>query len=147
VTAGVGPRLATVDIADALTYCRENHHSVLITRKRSGDPQPSPVAHGVDEAGRLVVSSREPAYKVRNLRRDPRVTLCALPDAFFGRWLVVEGTAEIMSLPHAMEPLVDLYRQVAGEHQDWDDFRRAMVTEQRVAIVITPTSAGPDRAG
>jgi PPOX class probable F420-dependent enzyme len=136
-----------VEIADALTYCREHHHSVLVTRKRSGDPQPSPVAHGVDGAGRVVVSSREPAYKVRNLRRDPRVTLCALPDAFFGQWLVVEGTAAILSLPDAMEPLVELYRQVAGEHPDWDDFRRAMVAEQRVAIVITPTSAGPDRAG
>jgi PPOX class probable F420-dependent enzyme len=136
-----------MEIADALSYCREHHRSVLVTRKRSGDPQPSPVVHGVDGSGRVIVSSREPAYKVRNLRRDPRVTLCAFPDGFFGAWVALEGTAEIVALPDAMDLLVDLYRQVGGEHPDWDDFRRAMVAEQRVAIAITPVAAGPDRAG
>jgi len=137
-----------VDIAEALDYCRENHHSVLITWKRSGKPQPSPVVHGVDEDGRIVISTRETAYKVKNLRRDPRATLCALPDTFTGRWLSVEGTVEIVSLPEAMEPLVDLYRQIVqGEHPDWDDFREAMVREQRVLLRLTPERAGPDVHG
>lgn len=139
--------LTDVELPDALDYCRQHHHSVLVTRKRSGDPQPSPVVHGVDNAGRVVISSREPAYKVRNLRRDPHLTLCAFPDTFFGDWVVLEGTAEIVGLPDAMELLVDLYRQVAGEHLDWDDFGRAMVAERRVAIVFTPVTAGPNRAG
>lgn len=136
-----------MDIADALQHLREHHRSVLIARKADGSPQPSPVVHGVDGDGRILVSSREPAYKVRNLRRDPRVTLCGVTDAFFGPWVVVEGTAEVVSLPDAMEPLVDLYRQVAGEHPDWDDYREAMRREQRVVIAITPVTAGPDRAG
>lgn len=136
-----------MDLQDALEFLRTNHRSVLIARRPDGEPQPSPVVHGVDDAGRVVVSSREPAYKVRNLRRDPRVTLCAFTDNFFGKWVALEGRAEIVSLPHAMEPLVDLYRSVAGEHPDWDDYREAMVREQRVVIAITPVSAGPDRAG
>jgi PPOX class probable F420-dependent enzyme len=136
-----------MDIAEALDYCRTHHRSVLIARKPGGDPQPSPVAHGVDGDGRIVVSSRQTAYKVRNLRRDPRVTLCAFPDEWFGRWIVVEGTADILDLPDAMEPLVAYYRQVAGEHADWDEYRAAMERERRVLIRITPTSAGPDVAG
>lgn len=136
-----------MDLADAVTFCREHHHSVLVTRKPGGDPQMSPVVHGTDDAGRIVVSSREPAYKVRNLRRDPRAALCALPDGFFGAWITVEGTAEIIGLPAAMDRLVDLYRQVAGEHDDWDDYRAAMERERRVIIAITPERAGPDRAG
>lgn len=136
-----------MEIAEALDFLRANHRSVLIARRQDGEPQPSPVVHGVDSQGRIVVSSREPAYKVRNLRRDPRATICAFSDNFFGKWVVVEGRVEIVSLPDAMDPLVDLYRQVAGEHPDWDDYREAMVRERRVIIAITPTAAGPDRAG
>ena len=136
-----------MDLHEALDFLRTNHRSVLIARRPDGEPQPSPVVHGVDGDGRVVVSSREPAYKVRNLRRDPRVTLCAFTDNFFGKWVVVEGHVEIVSLPDAMEPLVELYRSVAGEHPDWDDYREAMVREKRVIIAITPVSAGPDRAG
>jgi PPOX class probable F420-dependent enzyme len=136
-----------MDIDDARSYLRANHHSVLITRKRDGSPQPSPVVHGVNDAGRVVISSREPAYKVRNLRRDPRVTLCAFPDQFFGSWVSVEGRATIVSLPDAMDPLIDLYRQVAGEHADWDDYRAAMERERRVVIAVEIARAGPDAAG
>lgn len=136
-----------MEITEALDFLRANHRSVLVARRRDGEPQPSPVVHGVDSENRIVVSSREPAYKVRNLRRDPRVTVCAFTDKFFGQWVVVDGRAEIVSLPEAMEPLVDLYRQVAGEHPDWDDYREAMVREQRVIIAITATAAGPNRAG
>jgi PPOX class probable F420-dependent enzyme len=136
-----------VDLDQARDYLRTNHRSVLIARKPDGSPQPSPVAHGVDDAGRVVISSREPAYKVRNLRRDPRVTLCAFPDRFFGPWVVVDGTATIVSLPEAMEQLVVLYRQVAGEHPDWDEFRGAMEAERRVVIRIDLERAGPDVSG
>ena len=135
-----------MDIDDALQFLRDNHRSVLITRKRDGSPQASPVVHGVDGADRVVISSRQPAYKVRNLGRDPRVTLCALNDGFFGKWVTIDGTAEILGLPGAMDGLVGLYRQVAGEHPDWDDFRAVMVREHRVIIAVTPERAGPDRA-
>jgi PPOX class probable F420-dependent enzyme len=136
-----------MDVNEALEFLRANHRSVLVTRKRDGEPQLSPVVHGVDGLGRVVVSSREPAYKVRNLRRHPRASLLGLNDGFFGGWVQVDGPVEVISLPDAMEPLVELYRQVAGEHPDWDDYRAAMEREQRVVIAITPTSAGPNRSG
>jgi PPOX class probable F420-dependent enzyme len=134
-----------MDVSEALDYLRSNHRSVLITRRSNGELAPSPVNHGVDDQGRVAISSREPAYKVRNLRRDPRATLCAFTDKFYGPWVTVSGRAEIISLPEAMEPLVELYRQIAGEHPDWDDYRSAMVRDKRVIIAITPETAGPDR--
>ena len=136
-----------MDVNAALEFLRANHRSVLVTRKRDGDPQMSPVIHGVDAEGRVVISSREPTYKVRNLRRDARASLMALQDGFYGQWVQVDGPVELISLPEAMEPLVDLYRQIHGEHPDWDDYRAAMVREQRLIIAITPRSAGPDRSG
>ncbi|MGC8462705.1 MAG: PPOX class F420-dependent oxidoreductase [Acidimicrobiales bacterium] len=136
-----------MDLDVARDFLRQNHHSVLVARRRDGSPQPSPVVHGIDDAGHLVVSSREPAYKVRNLRRDPRVTVCAFGDGFFGPWVVVDGQATIVPLPAAMDLLVALYRQVAGEHPDWDEFRSAMESEQRVAIRVAIERAGPDVAG
>ena len=85
--------------------------------------------------------------KVRNLRRTPRAALCALSQRFFGEWHVVEGPVEILSLPEAMEPLVDYYRRASGEHPDWDDYRAAMQREQRVLLRITVERSGPARSG
>jgi PPOX class probable F420-dependent enzyme len=136
-----------MNLNEALDFLRAHHRSVLVTRKRDGEPQLSPVVHGVDGLGRVVISSREPAYKVRNLRRDSRANILGLNDGFFGQWVQVDGAAELISLPEAMEPLVELYRQIQGEHPDWDDYRSAMVREQRLIIAITPTAAGPNRSG
>lgn len=136
-----------MDPADALAFVAANHRAVLCTRRADGSPQLSPVLAGVDAEGRVVVSSRETAYKVRNLRRDPRASLCAFTDGFFGSWVQVDGTAEVVSLPDAMEGLVDYYRRVAGEHPDWDDYRAAMVRERRVLVRIAVERAGPDRSG
>ena len=136
-----------MELDEALAHVREHSHAVLSTVRRDGTPQMSPVAAAVDDAGRVVVSSRETAYKVRNLRRDPRAWLCVFPDAFYGPWVQVEGTVDVLSLPDALESLVDYYRAVAGEHDDWDDYRRAMVEEQRCLLRVTLVRAGPDRAG
>ncbi|HEY9391353.1 MAG TPA: PPOX class F420-dependent oxidoreductase [Mycobacteriales bacterium] len=136
-----------MDLADARAFVRDHHRGVLTTFRTDGRPQLSPVLATVDEMGRLVVSSRETAYKVRNLRRDPRVSYCGFEDAFFGRWTQVDGTAEVVSLPEAMDGLVAYYRSVAGEHPDWDDYRAAMRAERRVLVVITPERAGPNRSG
>jgi PPOX class probable F420-dependent enzyme len=136
-----------MDLDDARAFVRQHSHAVLTTTRRDGTPQMSPVAAAVDAEGRVVVSSRETAYKTKNLRRDPRAWLCVLPDGFFGQWIQVEGTVEILSLPEAMEPLVDYYRAVAGEHDDWDDYRAAMQSEQRCLLRVSLTRAGPDRAG
>lgn len=133
--------------SEALEFLRANHRSVLMVHRSGGQVAPSPVVHGVDDRGQVVISSRQTAYKVRNLKRDPRATLCGFTDGFFGPWVTVSGPAEIIPLPDAMDGLVDLYRQVAGEHPDWDDFRAAMEREQRVLIAIRPETAGPDVRG
>jgi PPOX class probable F420-dependent enzyme len=134
-----------MDLDAARQFVREHHRGVFVAFRRDGRPQTSIVTVGVDDAGRLVVSSREGAYKVRNLRRDPRASVCVLSDDF-RKWIQVDGTATILSLPEAMEPLVDYYRRTAGEHPDWDDYRRAMEREARVLVRIDIERAGPDRA-
>jgi PPOX class probable F420-dependent enzyme len=136
-----------MDLDDARAIVAEQHHAVLATLRRDGTPQLSPVLAAVDDDGRILVSTRQGAYKVRNLRRDPRLWLCVLPDGFFGRWVQLAGTAEIVELPHAMELLVDYYRRVSGEHDDWDDYRAAMQREHRVLVRMELTAAGPDRSG
>ncbi len=136
-----------MDLDAARQFVRDNSHAVLATSRKDGTPQLSPVGATVDDEGRVLVSSRETAYKVKNLRRSPTAWLCVLPEAFYGPWVQVEGTVEIVSLPAAMELLVDYYRRIAGEHPDWDEYRQAMQDEQRCLIRITPTRAGPDRAG
>jgi PPOX class probable F420-dependent enzyme len=105
------------------------------------------VVHAVADDGRLLISSREPAYKVRNVRRDPRVSVIAISEGFFGEWAQVDGTADVVDLPAAMDLLVDYYRRVSGEHPDWDEYRRAMVAEQRCIIRVSIERAGPDRRG
>jgi PPOX class probable F420-dependent enzyme len=119
----------------------------MATRRARGDLQLSPVLCTLDPEGRVTVSTRETAMKVKNLRRDPRVSLCVLNDRFFGEWIQVDGTAEVVSLPEAMELLVEYYRSLAGEHPDWDDYRAAMERERRVLVRIEIERAGPDRSG
>ncbi|HTU72328.1 MAG TPA: PPOX class F420-dependent oxidoreductase [Trebonia sp.] len=136
-----------MNVEAALEFIRAQHHAVLSTLKADGTPQLSPVALGVDEDNRVVISTRQTAYKVRNIRRDRRVWLCALPDGFYGQWAQLEGTAEVLELPEAMEPLVEYYRRISGEHPDWDDYRAAMERDQRVLLRITVTKAGPSVSG
>jgi PPOX class probable F420-dependent enzyme len=136
-----------MDLDEAREVIRQQHHAVLATFRRDGTPQLSPVAVTVDDEGYAVISSRHPAYKVRNLRRDPRGYLCVFPDGFYGRWVQVDGRVTIVDLPDAMAGLVDYYRRISGEHPDWDDYRAAMVRDQRVLIRLEITKAGPDRAG
>jgi PPOX class probable F420-dependent enzyme len=132
---------------DARAFVAGNHRAVLITRRSAGGLQTSPVLVGVDTEGMLVVSTREAAYKTRNLRRDPTAVLCVLSDDFFGDWLRVEGTAQVVSLPEAMDGLVDYYRGISGEHPDWDEYRRAMEQQRRVLLRISIQAVGPDRGG
>jgi PPOX class probable F420-dependent enzyme len=137
-----------LDLDEARDYLRTHSHAVLATMRRDGTPQMSPVGCTVDEAGRVVVSSRETAVKTKNVRRDPRAWLCVLPDEFYGdRFVQVEGVVSVLSLPDAMEPLVDYYRRIAGEHPNWDEYRAAMEQEQRVLLRLDLTRAGPDVSG
>jgi len=136
-----------VSLERAQIFLRAHHRAVLATLRADGRPQMSPVTCGVDADGRVLISTRETAVKTRNLRRDPFASLCAFTDQFFGEWVQAEGTAEVISLPEAMELLVDYYRTVAGEHPDWNDYRAAMVRERRVIVRVTLSRAGPTVSG
>ena len=136
-----------MDLDAARDFLRENHRGVLATRRSDGGIQQSPVIATVDAEGRVVISTREPAIKTKNLRRDPWAQLCAFTDRFFGPWVYVEGTVEVVSLPEAMDPLIDYYKRFPDENPDWDDYRARMERERRVLIRIELERAGPDRSG
>ncbi len=136
-----------MDIDQARDFIRTNHHGILATFRRDGRPQMSPIAAAVDADGFVVISSRETAMKTKNLLRDPRASVCMLNDGFYGAWGQVDGTAEVVHLPDAMERLVDYYRRVSGEHPDWDEYRAAMTDQQRVVLRIAIERAGPRISG
>jgi PPOX class probable F420-dependent enzyme len=135
-----------MEIDEAREFVRHHHRAVLATRAGDGVQQ-TPVLVAVDDEGRFVISSRETAYKTKNLRRDPRAQLCVFTDRFFGEWVSVEGEAEVVSLPEAMDGLVEYYRSTAGEHDDWDEYRAAMERDRRVLILVTASRVGPNRQG
>lgn len=136
-----------MDLDEARDFVRANHRAVLATMRRDGTPQLSPVTCGVDDSGAVIVSTRETAAKTKNVRRDPRAWLCVLSDGFFGQFVQVEGAVSVVSMPEAMEGLVDYYRSISGEHPDWDDYRETMVRDQRVLLRLELSRAGPDFSG
>ena len=136
-----------MDAEQAREFIRSNGRGVLATFRKDGGVQMSPVDAVIADDGYAVISSRETAIKVKNLRRNPRAQFLALSEAFYGDWLYIEGTAVLQSLPDAMEGLVEYYRRAAGEHPDWDEYRAAMVTDQRLLIRIPVERTGPTVAG
>jgi PPOX class probable F420-dependent enzyme len=137
-----------MEVERAREFLKNHHWGILATRRKDGHLQMSPVTVGLDSEGRAVISSRETAYKVNNLRRDPRAALCAITTTFHGEgWVQINGTAEILSLPHALDTLIDLQRQVYGEHKNWPEFHERMVREKRVVIRIGIESVGPKVRG
>lgn len=149
--AGCMPRtIATVnrtDRAGLLDFIRPRHHLIVTTRRRDGSLQSSPVTGGVDEQGRIVVSSYPERAKVTNVRRDPRVSVLVLSDDFGGPWVQVETTGAVIDLPDAVDALVDYYRSIAGEHPDWAEYRQAMVDQGKCLIRLELASWGPIATG
>ncbi|RBY90733.1 PPOX class F420-dependent oxidoreductase [Blastococcus sp. TF02A-26] len=144
------PRAATADRVERdalLTFLRPRHKAVLLTRRGSGGPQLSPVTCGVDAEGRVVVSTYPQRAKVANARRDPAVSLCVLSDDWDGPWVQLDGTAEVLDLPEALEPLVEYFRSISGEHPDWDEYRAAMAKQGKSLLRITVDAWGPIATG
>jgi PPOX class probable F420-dependent enzyme len=136
-----------MDIAEALEFVRSNHRAVMATTRADGRTAMSPIACTVDADGKVVVSTRETAMKVKHIERDPHVAICVLNDGFYGEWVQVEGETQIVHLPDAMDGLIDYYRRISGEHPDWDDYRAAMERDRRVLLRVTVNRAGPNRQG
>ncbi len=136
-----------VDRREMLEFVRPRHHGIVTTRRRDGSPQQSPVTVGVDAVGRVLIASYPERAKSRNLRRDPRATVLVLSDDFGGEWVQLDGFGEVIDLPDAVEPLVDYYRVISGEHPDWDEYRQAMLDQGKVLLRITIESWGPIAKG
>ncbi len=137
----------TVPRQALLEFLRPRHRAVLSTLKRGGGAQLSPVTIGVDNDGRLVVATYPQRAKVRNIRRNPAVSICVMSDGFDDAWVQVDGTAEVLDLPEALEPLVEYFRNIAGEHSDWNEYRRAMVQQGKVLIRVEIDRWGPIATG
>ncbi|MBU8859131.1 MULTISPECIES: PPOX class F420-dependent oxidoreductase [unclassified Micromonospora] len=136
-----------VDRDALLEFLRPRHRVVLMTTRADGRPQSSPVSCGVDAEGRLVISTYPERAKVTNIRRDPRVSACVLSDDWNGPWVQVDGVAEVLDLPEALEPLVEYFRSISGEHPDWDEYRSAMAAQGKSLIRVTIESWGPIATG
>lgn len=143
-------KLATADRVgrdEMLEFVRARHKGTLVTRRRDGSPQMSPVACGVDDAGRVVVSTYPQRAKAANARRDPRVSILIHSDDWDGPYVQLDGTAEVIDMPDAVEPLVDYFRCISGEHPDWDEYRDAMRAQNKSLVRITVERWGPVATG
>jgi PPOX class probable F420-dependent enzyme len=136
-----------VDRAQLTDFLRPRHHAILVTTRSDGRPQCSPVTCGVDTEGRIVIATYPQRVKVGNARRDARVSVCVLSDSFNDAWVQVDGTAEVLDLPDALEPLVDYFRAISGEHPDWDEYRAAMAKQGKSLIRVTPERWSPVATG
>ena len=139
-----------VDRGALLDFARPRHHLILVTTRRDGTPQASPVTGGVDADGRFVISSYPERAKARNARRHPDVSVLVLSDDFGGAWVQADGTCEVLDVtesPEALDAFVDYYRCIAGEHPDWDEYRQAMLDQRKCLLRVTPTRWGPVATG
>jgi len=146
----MSPKVATttdVDRSEMLAFVGPRHRVVLVTHRADGSPQLSPVTAGVDDEGRIVISTYPERAKVSNVRRDADVSVLVLSDEWNDPWVQVDGTAEVLDLPEALEPLVDYFRSISGEHSDWDEYREAMLRQGKALIRVTPTQWGPIATG
>jgi PPOX class probable F420-dependent enzyme len=144
------PKIATADQVERAAlndFVRPRHHAVLVTTRADGSPQMSPVTCGLDTEGRIVISSYPQRAKSRNARRNPRVSVLVLSDEFNDAYVQVDGTAEVLELPDALEPLVEYFRVISGEHPDWDEYRSAMDKQGKCLIRVTVDRWGPVATG
>ncbi|MFI0357401.1 PPOX class F420-dependent oxidoreductase [Actinomadura sp. 9N407] len=144
------PSIATntrVDRDGLLEFVRPRHRAILLTTRADGGVQGSPLTCGVDDSGRLVMSTYPERAKSRNARRDPRVSVIVLSDEWNGPWVQIDGTSEVLDVPEAVEPLVEYFRNISGEHPDWDEYRTAMIEQGKSLIRVTPERWGPIATG
>ena len=136
-----------VERDELLDFVRPRHRATLSTVRRDGRPQLGPVTSGGDDQGRIVIATYPQRAKVANIRRDPQVSVVIHSDEWNGPYVQVDGTAEVLDLPDALEGLVDYFRCISGEHPDWDEYRAAMVEQGKSLIRISIDRWGPISTG
>ncbi|MEV6637484.1 PPOX class F420-dependent oxidoreductase [Actinoplanes sp. NPDC051470] len=143
-TAATNTKVSRAELED---FIRPRHHAILMTTRRDGRPQSSPNTCGLDTEGRIVISTYPERAKAMNVRRNAQVSVCVLSDDFGGAWVQVDGTAEVIDLPDSVEPLVEYFRVISGEHPDWDEYRQAMRDQGKSLIRVTIDAWGPIATG
>lgn len=144
------PKIATntrVDIDGLREFVRPRHRAILLTTRTDGRPQASPLTCGVDGAGRIVMSTYPDRAKTRNARRNPQVSVLVLSEEWNDAWVQVDGSAEVIDAPDSVEPLVEYFRVISGKHPDWDEYRQAMIRQNKSIIRVTPERWGPIATG
>ena len=144
------PSIATdryVDRAEMEEFVRPRHRGVLLTTRRDGRPQSSLVTLGLDTSGRVVVSSYPERAKSINAKRNPEASMVVMSDEFGGEWIQLDGTAEVLDMPDALDGLVEYFRVISGEHPDWDEYREAMARQGKCLIRLTIDQWGPISKG
>lgn len=136
-----------VDLDQVLAFVRPRHRMIAITTRANGSPQASPVAGGVDDLGRIVISTYPERAKTTNARRRPQASILVLSDDWNGPWVQIDGTCEVLDMPAALQPLVDYFRSISGEHPDWNEYRQAMMDQGKSLLRITPTQWSPIATG
>jgi PPOX class probable F420-dependent enzyme len=136
-----------VERHELIAFLATRHRAMLVTTRRGGGSQLSPVSCGIDGGGRLVVSTYPSRAKVANIRCEPSVSAMVISDDWDGPWVQLDGRAEVLDLPDALDGLVDYYRCIAGEHPDWEEYREAMTTQGKCLIRMTIQRWGPVATG
>jgi len=134
-----------MDLANGLEFVRAHRQGVLVTQKRDGRPQLSNIMYAVDDAGVIRISVTADRAKTKNLARTPLASLHVSRDDFYA-YVVLDADVELSAVTvtpddAAADELVALYRSMAGEHGDWEDYRQAMVRDRRLVARLTPTHA------
>ncbi|MGI8937869.1 MAG: PPOX class F420-dependent oxidoreductase [Iamia sp.] len=134
-----------MDLSTGLDYIRDGHKGVVVTLKSDGWPQLSNIAYALGDDGVIRISVTDTRAKTANARRDPRVSLYVTAEDFWS-YAVVEGQAEVTPVAAApddatVDELVELFRSLQGEHDDWDEYRAAMVSDGRLVLRIHPERA------
>jgi PPOX class probable F420-dependent enzyme len=146
----MAPTIARADQVDRAAlheFLATRHHGVLLTTRKDGGPQLSPVTCGLDAEGRVVISTYPERAKASNIRRTGRAAICVLSDEWNGAWVQVEGPAEVLGLPEALDGLVEYFRCIAGEHPDWDEYRQAMTQQGKCLVRIAIERWSPVATG
>ena len=137
----------TVEREELLDFVRPRHQMILLTQRAEGSPQASPVTGGLDDSGRIVIATYPDRAKTRNVRARPTASVLVLSPEWNDAWVQVDGDAEVLDVPEALDAFVEYFRNISGEHSDWDEYRQAMLDQGKSLIRITPTRWGPIATG
>ncbi len=133
-----------MEISEAREFLKNHHRGCLVTRKKNGSLQMTLVSPGLDVGGGAIITARDRTYKIKNIKRNPQISLLVFGDEFHGsNYIQIDGKAEIVPHPEAMDIVLNWYRQIHGEPKSWQEVREKILAEGRVAIRVTIEKVGP----